>query len=125
MRTSATAQRLNSWITAKGAGWTATWFTGWAKETLSAGTEDLFITGSTGTGKSYLASAIGYQACQLGFRVLYANTTKLMASLKMARADGSAVKELLRIEKQDLLILDDFTRPAAGRAEPVIAARHH
>ena len=70
--------------------------------------EDLFITGSTGTGKSYLASAIGYQACQLGFRVLYANTTKLMASLKMARADGSAVKELLRIEKQDLLILDDF-----------------
>lgn len=32
--------------------------------------EDVFITGSTGTGKSYLASAIGYQACQLGFKVL-------------------------------------------------------
>lgn len=70
--------------------------------------EDLFITGSTGTGKSYLASAIGYQACQLGFKVLYANTTKLMAALKMAKADGSVVKELLKIEKQDLLILDDF-----------------
>jgi DNA replication protein DnaC len=70
--------------------------------------EDLFITGSTGTGKSYLASAIGYQACQLGFKVLYANTTKLMASLKMAKADGSVVKELLKIERQDLLILDDF-----------------
>ena len=70
--------------------------------------EDLFITGSTGTGKSYLASAIGYQACQQGFKVLYANTTKLMASLKMAKADGSVVKDLLRIEKQDLLILDDF-----------------
>lgn len=70
--------------------------------------EDLFITGSTGTGKSYLASAIGYQACQLGFKVLYANTTKLMTALKMAKADGSIVKELLKIEKQDLLILDDF-----------------
>ena len=70
--------------------------------------EDLFITGSTGTGKSYLASAIGYQACQLGFKVLYANTTKLMALLKMAKANGSVIKELLRIEKQDLLILDDF-----------------
>jgi DNA replication protein DnaC len=61
--------------------------------------EDLFITGSTGTGKSYLASAIGYQACQLGFKVLYANTTKLMASLKMAKADGSVVKELLKNRK--------------------------
>jgi DNA replication protein DnaC len=70
--------------------------------------EDLFITGSTGTGKSYLASAIGYQACQLGFKVLYANTTKLMAGLKMAKADGSVVKELLKIERQDLLIIDDF-----------------
>lgn len=70
--------------------------------------ENMFIIGSTGTGKSYLASALGYQACHLGFRVLYANTTKLMASLKMAKADGSLVKELLRIEKQDLLILDDF-----------------
>lgn len=70
--------------------------------------EDLFITGSTGTGKSYLASAIGYQACQLGFKVLYANTTKLMSGLKMAKADGSVVKELLKIERQDLLIIDDF-----------------
>lgn len=70
--------------------------------------EDVFITGSTGTGKSYLASAIGYQACGLGFKVLYANTAKLMASLKMAKADGSVVKELLKIERQDLLILDDF-----------------
>lgn len=91
--------------------------------------EDLFITGSTGTGKSYLASAIGYQACQLGFKVLYANTTKLMSSLKMARADGSAIKELLRIEKQDLLILDDFgIQPLDGQSRAslldIIEDRH-
>lgn len=70
--------------------------------------ENLLITGSTGTGKSYIASALGHQACQKGFRVLYANTIKLLAQITMAKADGSAIKELSRIEKQDLLILDDF-----------------
>ena len=70
--------------------------------------QDVFITGSTGTGKSYLASALGHQACLLGFKVYYANTAKLMSILKMAKADGSHLRELARIEKQDLLILDDF-----------------
>jgi DNA replication protein DnaC len=70
--------------------------------------QDVFITGSTGTGKSYLASAIGHQACLLGYKVYYANTAKLMSILKMAKADGSHLRELYRIEKQDLLILDDF-----------------
>lgn len=70
--------------------------------------QDVFITGSTGTGKSFLASAIGHQACLLGFKVYYANTAKLMSILKMAKADGSHLRELYRIEKQDLLILDDF-----------------
>ena len=70
--------------------------------------ENLLITGSTGIGKSYLASAIGYQACMLGYRVLYASTPKLFAKLKMAKADGSYIKEIAKIEKQQLLILDDF-----------------
>ena len=70
--------------------------------------QDVFITGSTGTGKSHLASAIGHQACLLGHKVYYASTAKLMGALKMAKADGSHLKELARIEKQDLLILDDF-----------------
>lgn len=70
--------------------------------------ENLFITGPTGTGKSFIASAIGHQACQLGYKVLYSNTNKLLAQLKLAKADGSALNELARIEKVDLLILDDF-----------------
>jgi DNA replication protein DnaC len=70
--------------------------------------EDLFITGSTGTGKSFLASALGQQACLLGYKVLYANTTKLLSQLKMAKADGAHLKELSAIEKKDVLILDDF-----------------
>ncbi|TFG74235.1 MAG: ATP-binding protein, partial [Thermodesulfobacteriales bacterium] len=70
--------------------------------------ETIIITGSTGIGKSYVASAIGNQACMLSYKVLYANTTKLFAKLKMSKADGSYIKEIARIEKQDLLILDDF-----------------
>jgi DNA replication protein DnaC len=70
--------------------------------------ENLLITGSTGIGKSYIASAIGYQACTLGYRVFYASTPKLFSKLKMAKADGSYLKEVAKIERQQLLILDDF-----------------
>lgn len=62
--------------------------------------EDLFITGSTGTGKSFLASALGQQACILGYKVLYTSTTKLLSQLKMAKADGAHLKELSAIEKR-------------------------
>jgi DNA replication protein DnaC len=70
--------------------------------------ENILITGSTGIGKSYIASAIGHQACSLGYKVNYHNTAKLFAKLKMAKADGSYIKEVTRLEKQQLLILDDF-----------------
>ena len=70
--------------------------------------KDLFITGPTGTGKSYLVTALGYKACQDGFRVLYASTAKLMSQLKIAKVKGAILTELKRIERIDLLILDDF-----------------
>jgi DNA replication protein DnaC len=70
--------------------------------------ENILITGSTGIGKSFVASALGNQACMLGHSVLYTNASKLFSKLKMSRADGSYVKEIARIEKQDLLIIDDF-----------------
>ena len=81
--------------------------------------ENLLITGSTGIGKSYLASALGHHACSRGYRVAYFNVPKLFARLKMAKADGSYLKEVARIERQHLLILDDFgIQPfdAQGRA---------
>jgi len=70
--------------------------------------ENLLITGSTGVGKSYIATALGYQACIEGYRVMYFNTTKLFAKLKMAKADGSYLKEMAKLERQHLIILDDF-----------------
>jgi DNA replication protein DnaC len=70
--------------------------------------ENIIITGSTGIGKSYLATAIGHQACTLGFKVYYANLGKLFSRLKMGKADGSYLREISKIERQDLLIIDDF-----------------
>lgn len=70
--------------------------------------ENILITGSTGIGKSYIASALGYQACAQGYKVMYHNTAKLFGKLKMAKADGSYIREIAKIERQNLLILDDF-----------------
>ncbi len=70
--------------------------------------QNILITGSTGAGKSYMASAIGHQACSLGYKVMYFNTNKLFTMLKTSKADGSYLKQINKLEKQDLLILDDF-----------------
>lgn len=70
--------------------------------------QNILITGSTGVGKSFIATAIGYKACTMGYKVMYFSINKLFSKLKMAKADGSYLKEIDRIEKQDLIILDDF-----------------
>jgi DNA replication protein DnaC len=71
--------------------------------------ENLLIKGSTGIGKSYLASAIGPQACIMGYRVMYASTPKLFAKIKRAKWDGPYIKEITRIERQQLLIWATLT----------------
>lgn len=70
--------------------------------------ENLLITGPAGLGKSFIASALGHQACLMGMKVCYYNTVKLFSHLKMSQADGSYGREIAKIEKSDLLILDDF-----------------
>ena len=70
--------------------------------------KNILITGFTGTGKSYLASAFGHQACYNGYKVMYHNAQKLFAKLKNAKADDTYCKLIAKIAKQDLLIIDDF-----------------
>jgi len=70
--------------------------------------ENIIITGPTGVGKSYIASAFGHQACHQGFKVRYFNLNKLFSWMHISKADNSYLKELNKLEKTDLLILDDF-----------------
>ena len=70
--------------------------------------QNILITGSTGVGKSFLTCALGHQACFKGHRVIYFNIAKILARVKMQKAEGSYLKEMAKIERQDLVILDDF-----------------
>ncbi|BDD01295.1 IS21-like element helper ATPase IstB [Persicobacter psychrovividus] len=70
--------------------------------------QSVLVTGATGCGKSFVASALGYQACTQGNSTLYFNFKKLMASLKVARIDGTIAKLFVKLAKADLLIIDDF-----------------
>lgn len=70
--------------------------------------ESILITGATGCGKSFIASALGHQACAQGYKVAYFNVQKLFLKTKMARIEGSIYKFFEKISKTNLLILDDF-----------------
>jgi DNA replication protein DnaC len=68
----------------------------------------VLITGATGVGKTYLACALGQQACRQGARVLYRRVPRLFDELALARADGSYPHLLARLARIDVLVLDDW-----------------
>lgn len=70
--------------------------------------ENILITGSTGCGKSYLACALGRQACMLGYKTLYLSMNRFIESVANARLDGSYIKWLNQIAKTPIIIFDDF-----------------
>jgi DNA replication protein DnaC len=70
--------------------------------------ENVCITGATGLGKSWLACALGNQACRAGYSTLYVRVPRLFEQLHISRADGTHFKLLGRLAKTQVLILDDF-----------------
>lgn len=66
------------------------------------------ITGPTGAGKTYLACALGHQACREGYRTVYYYAPKLFRALQTAQADGSLLPLLKKIGRSPLLIIDDL-----------------
>lgn len=70
--------------------------------------QNLILTGPTGCGKTWIACALGNQACRQGLSVLYVRVPRLFDELKVAHADGSFRKRLAAFAKADLLILDDW-----------------
>ncbi len=70
--------------------------------------ENVLLTGPTGCGKTYVACALGEQACQQHVQVVYYRLTRLLDDLNIGHADGSYQKQLLQLSKKELLILDDW-----------------
>ena len=68
----------------------------------------VLVTGAAGTGKSWLATALGHQACMLGYKVRYFNVFKLFEQITDARMEGTLTKLFARLADTDLIIIDDF-----------------
>lgn len=66
------------------------------------------ITGPTGTGKTWVACALGHQACRDGYRTIYYYAPKLFRALETAQVDGSLPSLLKRLARAALLIVDDL-----------------
>jgi len=69
--------------------------------------ENIFVLGPTGVGKSYLAAALAQKACRDGYSALYTRAAALFRDLALARADGSLRQLLARINRIDVLVVDD------------------
>jgi len=70
--------------------------------------ENIIFTGLTGTGKSYLAQAIGTSACEQAYRTLYYPMSVLGDTVAAVKLQGNYAKWIKKVEKTPLLILDDF-----------------
>ena len=70
--------------------------------------ENILITGPTGCGKSFLACAIGRQACSLGYKSIYIGMNRFLEKVTQSKLDGTYIKFLSQIEKTQLLIIDDW-----------------
>lgn len=73
-----------------------------------ARSQNMIITGATGTGKTFLATAFAQKACRLGYHSVYYRLSRLFEEIVLARAEGSFLKFLERLQKKDLLVLDDW-----------------
>lgn len=85
--------------------------------TFMSNSENIIITGPSGVGKSYIAQALGNQACLHGKKTIYSITSRLLTKLKLAKADGTYIKELAKLEKTELIILDDFGLQAFNKID--------
>jgi DNA replication protein DnaC len=78
---------------------------------------NLLITGPTGIGKSWLASAFVQSACRHGFSATYVRAPRLLHELAVSRGDGSYARLLTKLAKLDLLAIDDWLLASLSEAE--------
>lgn len=70
--------------------------------------QNLLLTGPCGSGKTYLACALGHSACLRGYSVRYYRLSRLLLELTQTKADGSYHKQLKLLAKVQLLVIDDW-----------------
>jgi DNA replication protein DnaC len=81
------------------------------------GGQSIIATGATGLGKTWIACALGNQACRQGFSVLYTRFPRLLEELRIAHGDGSFSRRLNQLAKTDVLVLDDWGLSPIGQSE--------
>jgi DNA replication protein DnaC len=80
--------------------------------------QNILIHGQTGTGKSFLACALGRSACLMGYKTLYLSMNKFLETLAQSRIDGTYLKLIKQLAAKKLIILDDFgLKPLSGDAK--------
>ena len=77
----------------------------------------IFVRIVTGVGKSFLACALGDQACRTGYSVRYCKMPELLSDLLQARADGSFRSFSAKLRKVSLLIIDEWLRDPLSQAD--------
>lgn len=82
--------------------------------------QNIVFIGATGLGKSYLACSLGQLACRRGFSTRYYRVSKLLESLRLAKADGTLNRTLMQLAKVDVLLLDDWGLEPLNQQQ-----RHH
>ncbi len=87
------------------------------ESTWVANHEHIFVLGPTGVGKSYAASALTQKACRDGYRVYYTRAAALFQNLNLARADDSLRQLLRRLNRIDVLVVDDWVMAPMSEAE--------
>ena len=70
--------------------------------------ENVLISGATGSGKSFLACALGRSACLLGHRTMYFGMNRFLDNVVQARLEGTYLRWTKTLSNQALIILDDF-----------------
>jgi DNA replication protein DnaC len=70
--------------------------------------ENVLLIGNSGTGKTHLATALAFAACQMGFRVRFFGVTGLVTQLLERREERQLERFLKQLERVDLLVLDEL-----------------
>jgi DNA replication protein DnaC len=75
----------------------------WIKEK-----QNVIITGPSGSGKTFIACALANGACRSGYSTFYIRLPRLLQEMNIARGDGSYGKQLTRLARYSLLVIDDW-----------------